>query len=1681
VEQLGSEMQGTAFPDKNKLKAGNERNWLAACSSSLMFIGASDLLAQALPDRPAGATPTSSGSESAAQSAAAAAAQAELNDWKKLKEIDHRARGIIMASVHSDMLYLIQDEYGAELTSAHAMWTELTAHVKRTLGARQDSSREQLSVIKQNTGEPVLAYFSRAHSLWADINQVSLREEKIAQVSLLKRIVRGLHDDLYKDLKSYWEEKVVDDKLTYAELVSKVTAREDVLKVEGKIKNKQQPSNSAFATVADEGSHEEWEPSHAYLGAGRGAMMLGRGGRGRGRGAGGRGGSLTCYKCGESGHVSRMCTTICTRCGNDGHRAERCKLNNSPQPQQQAPAPTRGYASFAAVTLEGASGQEVGRLVASAATEQPLPGELATPGATVTKPLPWQETVDESQGSIMAACRAGADDPLCDSFLALAEAGEKHGFESAEGRAALKEVVRALDSGALLAYDREDWMLKTELFQELSDSHGPFDLDAAAAIDGSNAQLPEYCSKADSFLMRDVAGLNVYCNPPFRRAKQFLDHYLRCKSSDPAGTSAVFILPHQPDADWWPLLQSSGMEIVKVWPKDTRLFTMPGKLVPSERRELRPCHFEVIAVYDPPQPRAYHAAAAAHSLRLVLDSGATQHITPDSSQLIDYRPYAGPTIMGANGQPLEPLGEGELQLRSYAGETPITYTLRRVVHSPSAPCTLVSMCVLMDAGLNPVVDEGDGSVRLSPSGEPSRTVFKLARVGNLLEFDDIAVLPVETAHGEQAALARSGPAAGAEEWHRRLGHVGFGRLAELTECVDGMTVSKQRILQHQRQRSPCADCQVGKQTREPRPPVAGKHAERKLGRVHFDLVGPLPPSLMGNRYVLTVVDEFTRYSTVRFMVDKGSASSHLQQAVRELEAATGEKLWLARSDRGREFYNASMDAFYRRRGAIAEPTVGYSPESNGMAERVQRVLVDMSRTLLLAAGLPDAFWAEAMAHANDVRNVTARSPAAGTPFEAMHGRRPDLSRLREFGSLAWTSIPWARREGKLAPVAEACVLLGGGVDTRLSRVYIDDQVRIVRDLTVDTTCMGYARLHGDHAAAPSHDEWWHESGEQAPDRGGGPSPTASDDSDQPQLQRGHDNFSSDDEASPEQQEPASEGESRPQHGYSLRSLGRMALGAARAAVYVPVPQSVAEADSGPHAEEWKAARDRELSQLVGMQTWVLVPRPKGKTVLTSKWLFKPKLGADGSVERFKARLVAGGHRQRPGWDYDERGLYAPVASLVTLRMLLALTAVHDLEMESVDISNAFLNGRLKEEVYMEQPEGFVQGGPDMVCKLQRTLYGLKQAPKEWYDELSSGLVALGFELSTSDSSLWRREGAAGPVFILHWVDDLLLVGADAGELAALKRDILARFPGRDLGAASRYLGIDIVRDRAARTLTISQPAHVASLLEQAGMANCRVGRLPMSTTADCTAARGDDCLMEDPHHYASAVGVLLYLACVTRPDITTAVSMLSRHTARPTERHWSLVLALLRYLQGTSGLGITYGAPWAQQGMSASPASMELQAWSDADWGACQDTRRSRTGYVFRFCGGAVSWSSQMQPVVAGSTAEAEYVAAAAGAREATWLRRLARDLGVHQEGPLPMGVDNQAALVISSPVGAHRPKTKHIALRYHFLRECVTHQRVGLYHCPTAENPADMLTKPLSLDKIALFREMLGMKVVEG
>ncbi|CAI5951888.1 unnamed protein product [Closterium sp. NIES-64] len=519
------------------------------------------------------------------------------------------------------------------------------------------------------------------------------------------------------------------------------------------------------------------------------------------------------------------------------------------------------------------------------------------------------------------------------------------------------------------------------------------------------------------------------------------------------------------------------------------------------------------------------------------------------------------------------------------------------------------------------------------------------------------------------------------------------------------------------------------------------------------------------------------------------------------------------------------------------------------------------------------------------------------------------------------------------------------------------------------------------------------------------------------------------------------------------------------ALDIPTPRSYAEAVEGPYSSQWQAAMDAEMASWKSTGTYVDAVPPPGANIVSGMWIFRVKR-PPGSPPVFKARYVARGFSQRQGVDYFQT--FSPTPKMTTLRVLLHIAAQRDYELHSLDFSTAFLQGSLHEEIWLRRPPGFTGTfPPGTQWSLRRPVYGLRQAPREWHDTLRTTLAALGFAPSTADPSLFlRTDTSLPPFYILVYVDDLVFATADTAGLAYVKSELLKRHTCTDLGELRSYLGLQITRDRARRTITLTQSHMVQQVLQRFGFTYSSPQATPLPTRHSLSALPSDESV-ESSGPYAELVGCLMYLMTCTRPDLAYPLSILARYVApgRHRPEHMAAAKRVLRYLCSTSGMGLVLGG--------RSP--VVLTGHADASWADDQATQRSSQGYTFSLGSGSVSWRSTRSSSVLGSSCEAEIYAGAMAAQELRWLTYLQTDLGEPPRSPPVLYVDNKAMLALCREQRLEH-RTKHIALRYFLARELQQRGQLRLAYVASEANTADVFTKALAPCDHQRFCTQLGL-----
>ena len=422
---------------------------------------------------------------------------------------------------------------------------------------------------------------------------------------------------------------------------------------------------------------------------------------------------------------------------------------------------------------------------------------------------------------------------------------------------------------------------------------------------------------------------------------------------------------------------------------------------------------------------------------------------------------------------------------------------------------------------------------------------------------------------------------------------------------------------------------------------------------------------------------------------------------------------------------------------------------------------------------------------------------------------------------------------------------------------------------------------------------------------------------------------------------------------------------------------------------------------------------------------------------------------------------------------MAYVAEYDLELHQMDVKTVFLNGDLEEEVYMRQPEGFIiEGQEDMVCKLKKSIYGLKQSSRQWYLKFDETITKFGFKENIVDPCIYLKISGSKFIFLVLYVDDILLASSDLGLLHETKSYLSENFEMKDMGEASYVIGIEIFRDRSLGILGLSQKAYIDKVLERFGMMTCSSSIVPMHKGDTLNLKQCPQNEMErnemQKYPYASLVGSLMYAQVCTRPDISHAVGMLGRFQSNPGLAYWQAAKKVLRYLKGTRNYMLTYQK-------STHP---QMVGFSDSDFGGCKDSRHYTLGYVYLLGRGAISWKSQKSELIYTSTIEAEYVACYEASIQGTWLWNFVSEFGslsfVYK--PLTLYCDNQAAIFFAKHDRISKG-AKHMDLKYLSLKQDVKREKFVIEHIGTELMVADIFTKDLPPKTFMRHDESMGLE----
>ena len=1097
----------------------------------------------------------------------------------------------------------------------------------------------------------------------------------------------------------------------------------------------------------------------------------------------------------------------------------------------------------------------------------------------------------------------------------------------------------------------------------------------------------------------------------------------------------------------------------------------------------------------------------------IIDSGASDHMINNENMFENYQILRPPIKIGLAKQNEYILATKIGNLKTVSNQGTVI-NLKNVLYSPELPQNLISVNRLMEAGFS-VLFEGK-EVIIKQAGE-----IKISGkiICNLPSIKFGAYMHDANVHYAKYNKINY------ELWHKRLGHMCDSKFNELRNkrMVDNIRLIENIKPDHKL----CTGCSEGKLSRLPFNKSKDKtYIKRPLFNIHSDIGGPITPSALENKnYYAIFVDDFTHYCVTYLLSYKSDLSSVFKDYIEKSEAKFNLKVVHMYIDNGREYISNEMKEYCSKKGITYHLTIPRTPQLNGVSERMNRTILEKARTLIRDAKLNKVFWGQAVLTATNLINITPCRALKGdkTPYELWHNRKPKIEYLKVFGSTAY--IHDKTKAGKFDSKSYTGIFVGyvpnGYTVWNPTKEKFDD----VRDAIFDETDylasrpeLSFRRIDSENTRKvdDSYDDG-SKSMFDFPDYKKLGEPNNSDklpDSDrsegsEPNKKRKFPDCDGsegsipnkirktpdyDRSEGPKFDEPNSNKSNKTIYNESslkdknasvkdlnLRRSDRVKnlkpisynendtnfnhLLYEAKLVANKIPNTFQEIKTREDRLLWENAIRDELHSLKKNKTWTLVPRPINKNIVDCKWVFALKTDEFGNPARYKARLVARGFMQEYMVDYQET--FAPVARIASFRFLLALANQYNLLVHHMDVKTAFLNGILKEEIYMRIPEGIkVDPNKNLVCRLNKALYGLKQAARCWFQVFENTLKEVGFKNSPVERCVYilDKGNIDKNIYVILYVDDLVIITKDVKRMTNFKNYVKQKFSMSDLGEIKLFLGIRIIRTE--NKITLDQSAYIKTILNKFNMNGCHSVSTPMECKIDYFALDSNT-YYEAPSQ--NLLGCLMYLMVCTRPDLSNSINILSRFASKKNKLLWDYLKRVLSYLKGTIDLKLAFTR---NQNFSEF-----LTGYVDSDLGGDERDRISTTGYVFKlFDKCTITWSTKKQGKVGDSSTVAEYMALYEAVKEAQWLRSLATSIMINIKNGILIFEDNNGCISIANDPTSHK-RSKHIDIKYHFSRDEVEKGLIRLEHVSSANQIADALTKPLPPVKFLRFINNIGLE----
>lgn len=1008
----------------------------------------------------------------------------------------------------------------------------------------------------------------------------------------------------------------------------------------------------------------------------------------------------------------------------------------------------------------------------------------------------------------------------------------------------------------------------------------------------------------------------------------------------------------------------------------------------------------------------------------IVDSGATSHITNNDKLFTTFDDISEDIGVAKKGTGITATKIGDIETSKLI--------IQKVRFSNEVPKNLLSVDCITKKGGNVHFDKDEVII-----SKDNQIILRGKRNEN-------GLFTVNLGRKEALMSCYEEP-----DWHRRMAHLSDENILRLQKMSKGLNLNKSDACKNK-------DCDVCIRTKMTKKKFDNnrERATRVLQLVHSDVCGPInPPTYDDKNYFITLIDDYSGFTMLRLLEYKSEACDAVKEMMLEMETQQRARIEKFRSDNAKEYVCDSFKQWCKNRGIVMDLSPPYCPELNGNAERKNLTIMNKARALMSDSGTNQDMWGEAVLCSVFLAN---RSPMRGkekTPYEFWFQKTPDLKYIRIFGCVAYSKNTGYIK--KLDDRAAKYMFVGYAPNAYRLFDPIRNKIIISRDVKfIESTPYCEKKPTQNNETYFGQEEEEEES--EREERGEAESEKATLSRDNSMLDSSESTVDSSLVGDTEYQPGDLELEGGTNRRYPVRERRptirfadqQQQLSYMMESNEIDVPTTVEEAKSSPEADEWQRAMQDEYNSLIINKTWELVDLPQGRTLVDNKWVFALKRDSDNNIKRYKCRLVAKGFSQKAGIDFNET--FSPVIKHSTLRLFFSIAAETNEALEHIDVETAFLNGVLEEEVFMRQPDGFIdKENKNKVCRLYKAIYGLKQASYVWNKRVDEVLLNFGLKKSKLEPCVYFSVKNNSFLIIGVYVDDFLLISNDKIKKQSLKAELEKHFKIKDLGPVKQILGINVTKDEKTGEIKLDQKHYIESIMKRFNMEECKPVATPMEVKNKMLPEREN--LSESRNiPYQNLIGSIMYLTVCTRPDLAFTASYLSQYNNNPTEENWKQAKRVLRYLKGTAEMGLVF----------KKSEKMEWNGYVDADWGGDERDRKSYTGFIFKLGNNVIEWESRKQKTVALSSTEAEYMAISEASKQAIFLKNLYSEIFSDDLNTIIFN-DNQSAKKLTENSLSNN-RTKHIDIRYHFIKDVIKQGILSIEYMPTDEMPADLLTKPL-------------------